>query len=117
MRALKEDLPIVTQVTPLFFTGAQVKWSGKSTTTQILMTDETYLDLNGLNLSSGRNFVPADVRLGTKVCILGSSLITKLNIKGNPIGQIISTDTLSLEVIGVRETQEVASAMIRMIKF
>ncbi len=105
MRALKEDLPIVTQVTPLFFTGAQVKWSGKSTTTQILMTDDTYLDLNGLNLSSGRNFVPADIRLGTKVCILGSSLITKLNIKGNPIGQIISTDTLSLEVIGVRETQ------------
>ena len=56
-------------------------------------------------MSSGRNFVPADIRLGTKVCILGSSLITKLDIKGNPIGQIISTDTLSLEVIGVRETQ------------
>lgn len=105
MRALKENLPIVTQVTPLFFTGAQVRWSGKSATTQILMTDDTYLDLNGLNLISGRNFVPADIRLGTKVCILGSSVITKLNIKGNPIGQIISTDTLSLEVIGVRETQ------------
>ena len=105
MRALKENLPIVTQVTPLFFTGAQVRWSGKSATTQILMTDDTYLDLNGLNLISGRNFVPADIRLGTKVCILGSSVITKLNIKGNPIGQIISTDTLSLEVIGVLETQ------------
>lgn len=105
MRTLKENLPIVTQVTPLFFTGAQVRWSGKSATTQILMTDDTYLDLNGLNLISGRNFVPADIRLGTKVCILGSSVITKLNIKGNPIGQIISTDTLSLEVIGVRETQ------------
>ncbi len=106
MRALKEDIPnVVTQVTPVFYTGAQIKWSGKSTSTQVLMTDETYLDLNGLGLSSGRNFVPADIRLGTKVCILGSSVVTKLGIQGNPIGQIISTDTLSLEIIGVRETQ------------
>lgn len=101
MRAIGEEVGIVKQVTPIFFTQSQIKWSGKSSSTQIVMTDESYVDINAEELTLGRNFVPADIRLGTKVALAGSGVIKKLNIVGNPLGQIISTDTLSLEIIGV----------------
>jgi len=105
MRALAQDSAIVDQVTPLYFTANTVKLGSKSASTQSLMTDDTYLDTNGLAISQGRNFVPSDIRFSNKVTILGSSMITKLNIKGNPIGQYVSTDSLSLEIVGVVEEQ------------
>ena len=105
MNALMRTTPQIISVTPVFFSGGEVKCSGKSTTTQIYMTDETWLEQNKVNLASGRNFVPADMRLRAKVAIIGPRLIEKLGIRGNPIGQFISALNMSLEVIGVLEEQ------------
>jgi putative ABC transport system permease protein len=105
MRMLARSMPQITQVTPLFFNGSEVKAEGRSATINLIMTDETYLELNSINLVAGRNFVPSDLRLGNKVSIIGPRVIEKLGIKGNPLGHIISTPTLSLEVVGVLEEQ------------
>ena len=105
MHALARAVPQITQVTPLFFNGTDVKFEGRSANVNLIMTDETYLELNSINLTAGRNFVPSDLRLGNKVAIIGPRVIEKLGIKGNPLGRIISTPTLSLEVIGVLEEQ------------
>jgi len=98
-------VPQITQVTPLFFNGSEVKADGRSANVNLIMTDETYLELNSISLVAGRNFVPSDLRLGNKVAIIGPRVIEKLGLKGNPVGHIISTPTLSLEVIGVLEEQ------------
>ena len=105
MRALQRMVPQITQMTPLFFNGSEVKSEGHSSTVNIVMTDETYLELNSINVISGRNFVPSDVRLGNKVAVVGPHVVEKLGIKGNPIGKTISTPSLSLEIIGVLEEQ------------
>jgi putative ABC transport system permease protein len=63
------------------------------------------LEQNSINLTAGRNFVPADLRLRSKVTIVGPKVLEKLGIKGNPLGRIISTSSLSLEVVGVLEEQ------------
>ncbi len=105
MRALGHAVPVITQLTPLFFTGTEVKAEGHTATVNMVMTDDSYLDLNSLNLTAGRNFVPSDLRLQNKVAILGSSVAGKLGITGNPIGRIIQTPALSLQVIGVLEEQ------------
>ena len=42
MRALQRMVPQITQMTPLFFNGSEVKSEGRSSTVNIVMTDETY---------------------------------------------------------------------------
>jgi putative ABC transport system permease protein len=105
MRALAHAVPQITQVTPIFFNGAEVKANGRAANVNLIMTDESYLELNSINLAVGRNFVPSDLRLGNKVAIIGPRVIEKLGLKGNPVGQLLTTPTLSLEVVGVLEEQ------------
>ncbi|MBL0212013.1 MAG: ABC transporter permease [Holophagaceae bacterium] len=105
MRALQRTVPQITQMTPLFFTGSEVKSEGRSSTVSIIMTDETYLELNSIDVATGRNFVPSDIRLGNKIAVVGPHVVEKLGIKGNPIGKTISTPSLSLEIIGILEEQ------------
>ncbi|MDP1831871.1 MAG: ABC transporter permease [Geothrix sp.] len=106
MHALAKDMPQLTHLTPLFFTSYEVKLGGRTTTTRVVMTDDSYLDLNSVNLTTGRNFVPSDLRLASKVAILGPSLVEKLGIQGNPLGRILVVNkNLSLEIIGLLEAQ------------
>ena len=105
MKALQRAVPQVTQVTPLFFSGTELKANGRTSSVGMIMTDDTYIEQNGLTLTLGRNFVPSDLRLSNKVAIIGPKLIDKLALRGNPIGRVVQTPTLSLEIIGVLEEQ------------
>jgi len=105
MRALQRAVPQITSVTPIFFLGSEVKANGRSASAGLVMTDDSWIEQNGLNLKAGRNFVPSDLRLGNKVAIVGPRILEKLGIKGNPVGRLISTPQLSLEIVGVLEEQ------------
>jgi putative ABC transport system permease protein len=103
--ALIRTTPQIQGATPIFQMGTQIKGNGKSAQTSMLLTDETYLEQNEINLLEGRGLVPADVRLASKVAIVGTAVLEKLGIKGRPLGRIISTPTLALEIVGVLESQ------------
>jgi len=103
LKALQRAVPQVTQVTPLAITNSEVKANGRTTSTTLVMSDDSYLELNDITLALGRNFVPSDLRLGNKVAIIGPKIIEKLDIRGNPIGKFLQTPSLSLEIIGVLE--------------
>jgi putative ABC transport system permease protein len=105
MRMLQRAVPLVKQVTPLFFMATELKANGRSTSVNLVMTDDTYVELNGLNLVAGRNFVSSDQRLGNKVVIVGAKIAERLGLKGNPLGKLVQTSTMSLEIIGVLEEQ------------
>ncbi|MCX6548018.1 MAG: ABC transporter permease [Acidobacteria bacterium] len=103
LRALQRAVPQVTQVTPLSISSSELKANGRTTSTSLVMTDDSYLELNDVALQMGRNFVSSDLRLGNKVAIIGPKVLEKLDIRGNPIGKLMQTPTLSLEIIGVLE--------------
>ncbi len=105
MKALQRMVPALTTMTPLYFNGSEVKAAGKTANVNLIMTDESYLELNAINLTTGRNFVPSDNRLASKVAIVGPRVLEKLGIKDHPIGRIIQTPQMALEVIGVLEEQ------------
>jgi len=105
MRELQRLVPQVHQMTPLFFNGGEAKSAGRSASVSIVMTDDSYLELNSIAVAQGRNFVPSDLRLGSKVAILGPRVLEKLGIKDNPLGRFVTTSGMSLEVIGVMEEQ------------
>jgi len=103
MRSLQRAVPQVSLITPLAISSSEFKANGRTTTTTLVMTDESNIEANEIALTAGRNFVPSDLRLGNKVAIIGPKIIEKLAIKGNPIGKQLQTPTLSLEIIGVME--------------
>jgi len=105
MSMLQRAVPMVKQVTPLFFMATELKANGRSTSVNLVMTDDTYVELNGLDLVAGRNFVSSDQRLGNKVVIVGAKIAERLGLKGNPLGKVVQTSTMSLEIIGVLEEQ------------
>jgi putative ABC transport system permease protein len=105
LEALEQAVPQVTLVTPLALTGTELTAGGRSTNVTMLMSDDTYMEVNDLRLSLGRNFVPGDLRLGNKVVIVGSKIPERLGLEGNPLGQFVQTPTLSLEIVGVFEEQ------------
>jgi len=103
MKALQRAVPQVVLVTPMAISSSEFKANGRTTSTTMVMTDESNIEANDIHLTVGRNFVSSDLRLGNKVAIIGPKIIEKLAIKGNPIGRILQTPTLSLEIIGVME--------------
>ncbi len=105
MKALQRAVPQITQLTPLAVSSTELKANGRSATVTMVMSDDSYVELNGMNLQAGRNFVPSDLRLGNKVVIVGTKILEKLAIKGNPIGKVIQSSSLSLEIVGVLEEQ------------
>ncbi|OQA33232.1 MAG: Macrolide export ATP-binding/permease protein MacB [Acidobacteria bacterium ADurb.Bin340] len=105
MRALQRAVPQISQVTPILFSSSELKANGRATSAGVVMTEDSYVEVNGIDLQAGRNFVPSDLRLRSKVAIVGPKVLEKLAIQGNPVGQILQTPTLSLEIIGVLAEQ------------
>ncbi len=103
MNAVRRVVHQITGVTPIALTSTDLKANGHTTSVNMLMSDESYLELNDIGVKTGRNFIPAEVRLGSKVVIVGPKILEKLAIKGNPIGRIIQTPSLGLQIIGVLE--------------
>jgi putative ABC transport system permease protein len=104
MRALAMELPrVILSVTPIIETGGNVKHEGRSISAPLYMTDETWLEHNKFELAAGRSLVPADMRIKSKVAIIGKAYIENLGIRGEPVGQFISIQDRSFEIIGVFE--------------
>ena len=83
LRALQRAVPQVTQVTPLSISSSELKANGRTTSTSLVMTDDSYLELNDVALQMGRNFVSSDLRLGNKVAIIGPKVLEKLDNVGS----------------------------------
>ncbi|MBC7628037.1 ABC transporter permease [Ferruginibacter sp.] len=77
----------------------------KKTNPDIRVTggDENYLQLNGYELSSGRNFNEADVESGRSVCVIGNVIAQKLygDNTGRAIDQIITVAGNKFRIIGI----------------
>ena len=85
--------------------GIIVNTDTKKTSPDVRVTggDENYLQLNGYELSLGRNFNEADVETGRSVCVIGNVIALKL-FGDNPqraIDKIISVANNKYRIIGI----------------
>jgi putative ABC transport system permease protein len=70
---------------------------------RVIGGDENYLQLNGYELSAGRNFSRSDVESGRSTCILGNAVATKIfgdNVL-KAVDKIITVANSKYRVIGV----------------
>lgn len=65
--------------------------------------DENYLELNGYNISYGRNFTKEEVESGINVCMIGSGVASKLfsTNTAKAVDAVVSVDHIPYRIIAV----------------
>ncbi len=88
-----------------FSLGAKVQFGRNSTESQIIGTDYTYKNVVRVHPELGRFISESDDLRRRRVAFIGSSLIKKLNMPDNPVGEFISLGGEWFRVVGVAETR------------
>lgn len=99
----------IEKVSPYILTSMTVKAGSNSKSTRILGADESYLELEGMKMETGRFLSASDIENNEKVAVIGSAVVNKLFDGDNPIGETIRINGNKFTVIGV--TESVANGM------
>ncbi|MEQ8525377.1 ABC transporter permease [Gracilimonas sp.] len=68
-------------------------------------TTANYLEIQGLNIAQGRMFVEQEVRSGSKVAVIGNTLMESLFEFETPLGKQIRVGGQKFTIVGVLEKQ------------
>jgi putative ABC transport system permease protein len=92
----------LTSVAPTVGTSVQIVAGNSNWATRITGTTPDYITIRNWPVISGSNFTDADAKTGTKVCILGKTVVTNLFGPGvDPVGQTVRIKHEPFTVIGV----------------
>ena len=102
LRAIQTELPAVRWAAPQLRSTAQVLAEEQNWTTSVFGTTPEYFSVRSWNVARGAIFGPSDVDGGTKVLVLGQTVVDKLFGPGaDPIGQSVRVKNVPFTVIGV----------------
>ncbi|NQZ80870.1 MAG: ABC transporter permease [Colwellia sp.] len=103
---IKYKVSGISNITPTVMAmgaNAVAQYKGESTTTQVTGTGSSYQMLYGVYPEQGRFFNLSDDKSRRRVAVLGPSLIDKLEIKGEVLGQYLMIGGEWFKIIGVLE--------------
>jgi putative ABC transport system permease protein len=102
LQAIQTELPSVRYAAPVLRANAQVLSDDQNWTTSINGTTPEYLAIRSWPLERGAGFSQSDVDSGTKVAVLGQTVVEKLFGAGaNPVGQQVRIKNVPFQVVGV----------------
>ena len=99
----------IEKVSPYILTSLTIKAGSNSKSSRILGADESYLELQGLKIDTGRFITADDIENNEKVAVIGTAVVNKLFNGDNAIGEYIKINGNKFTVIGV--TESVANGM------
>lgn len=103
VRAIREVLPTVKQVSPEISLNSHVVHGGKRESAKLLGVSNEYFDIYNLPLERGSFFNDYQEENGIPVCVIGANIRKKFFSKEDPIGKYIKFDQVWLKVVGVLE--------------
>ncbi len=109
MDALTRDIPDLVAATPSSAKSLTVVFGEMNHVVQVTGTDNAFLDIHGWSLAHGRPFSEAELRAGTPVCILGTTVSSALMGEGNPVGTSIRVGSITCEVVGLLSKREAST--------
>ena len=99
--AIKREVPSVSMVTPAVNARAQLVAGNMNWNTSVQGVSEQYPDIRKWSVQSGAFFTDADVRMASRVIVIGQTLADNLFPGTDPIGQDVRVSNLPFRVVGV----------------
>ena len=99
--AIGPACPDVAAVAPIVSRGSQVVYGNQNWFTSVNGTSPEYLDVRSWDIAKGNMFTDDDVTAGTKVCVLGQTVVDNLFPDEEPVGAIIRIGNVPFTVVGV----------------
>jgi putative ABC transport system permease protein len=100
--AIRSDVATVKSVAPTLRSSMPVIGEVQNWTTSITGTSPEYFDIRNWPVALGAGITQADVDGGTKVIVLGQTVVDKLyGPNANPVGQAVRVGSTPFQVVGV----------------
>ena len=101
--AIKAECPAVAYVSPMVRVNVQVVAGELNWGTQVWGAGVDWPFIRAWNVSDGAFFSDQDVRVGTKVCVIGATVAENLFPQGGAVGQTVRIKNVPFKVTGVLE--------------
>jgi len=99
--AILRECTAVRSAAPIEHTRVQLVRGNKNWMPQNLCgTSPAYIDVHDWPVENGEMFSDADVRNGSKVCVIGQTIVRELFDGEDPIGQELRLNNISFRVVG-----------------
>src|SRR5437763_1765144 len=103
--AIKQQVPLVTNVTPQADTRVQVVYGNQNWSTPVRGVGPEYLTLKAWNIARGGMYTDTEVQRASNVCVLGQTVVDQLFGSQDPIGETIRVKDQPCVVVGVLEVK------------
>jgi putative ABC transport system permease protein len=100
-KAVEKDCPDLEYASPLVRKAVQVIYGNQNWSTTCYGVGENYDKIRSWPMASGSYFTRQDVTAGTKVCVLGQTVVDNLFGNQEPVGESIRIKSVPFRVIGV----------------
>jgi len=102
LKVIQSELPAVRAAAPNLRTAAQVQSEDQNWTTSIIGTTPEFFDIRAWAVARGARFTQSDVDGGTKVVLLGQTVVDKLyGPHVDPVGQMVRIKKVPFQIVGV----------------
>jgi putative ABC transport system permease protein len=102
LAAIRNDVATVKAAAPTLRLSMPVIAEDQNWTTSITGTSPEYFDIRNWPIALGSAFTPSDAEGGTKVIVLGETVVEKLyGTSANPVGQTVRVGNTPFQVMGV----------------
>ncbi len=88
-RAIQEQVPLVTNVSPNVDTRTTVVYHNQNWFTQVRGVTQEYLPVRHWRVERGGPFAQEDVDYAAKVCLLGQTVVANLFGQDDPVGRVV----------------------------
>jgi putative ABC transport system permease protein len=106
LKAIQTQVPTIYKAAPSLRVNATVMAEDQNWFTQVIGTTPDYAVVRNWSMSSGVWLTPSDIDTGTKVAILGRTVVDKLyGPSADPTGQMIRIKNIPFQVVGVAATK------------
>src|SRR5262245_43884819 len=103
--AIKEQIAVVTNVTPQVDTRLQVIYGNQNWGTTVRGVGPEYLALKAWNITRGGMYTGVDVERASNVCVLGQTVADQLFGSEDPIGETIRVKDQPCTIVGTLEVK------------
>ena len=104
-KAIQRESVSVLAVAPALRSGAQLVVGERNWSSQIIGTNRAYFTVRSWGVAKGTQWDEHDEATKAKVCVLGSTVATKLFGEEDPIGRSVRAGRYTFRVVGVLESK------------